>query len=136
MRALRAVTLTLPWPPSLNSSRSSVKGRLILTVGARAYYRAVQNALPTGPVDPLSGRLHVTIRFWPPSRIAGRKWDIANREKIVCDALTKQRVWIDDEQIDTLMLLRGSPTKHGQVTLVAQEVPALHEFDSFLNPQE
>jgi Holliday junction resolvase RusA-like endonuclease len=50
-----------------------------------------------GQHSPLHGRLCVSMLFHGPS---ARKYDISNFVKTTEDALTKARVWVDDEQID------------------------------------
>lgn len=108
----RTVLLTLPWPPSTNKIWRAVAGRILLSSAARTYLRKLGNTLPTGHVVPLTGRLHVTVTLCPPASLKGA-WDIANREKLANDGLTKQRVWLDDSQIDVLTLTRGEATQHG-----------------------
>jgi crossover junction endodeoxyribonuclease RusA len=104
---MKKLNLTLPWPPSLNRIYRAVSGRVVLSEEGRKYALQVSNALPTGHVEPLEGRLHVSIVFCPPEKLAGKKWDLCNREKIFCDALTKCRVWLDDEQVDSIEMRRG-----------------------------
>lgn len=117
----RTVTLRLPWPPSLNRIWRAVNNRVILSATARAYATAAANALPPGRVDPLRGRLTVTLQMCPPSTMGAKRFDIANREKLLCDTLTKQRVWLDDEQIDTMLIVRGEPSEKGHVDILIQE---------------
>lgn len=117
----RTVTLRLPWPPSLNRIWRAVNNRIILSEAARRYATAVANALPAGRVDPLRGRLIVTMSLCPPASQGAKKWDVANREKLVADILTKQRVWLDDEQVDTWLMTRGDPCESGHVDILIQE---------------
>lgn len=114
------VTYRLPWPPSVNRIWRAVAGRIVLSDAARRYAILAGNALPAGLVEPLRGRLAVQLTMCPPARV--RDWDIANREKILCDTLTKQRVWIDDEQIDAMLILRGNPDGDGYVDILIQEL--------------
>jgi crossover junction endodeoxyribonuclease RusA len=102
-----AMALKLPWPLSLNRIWRAVGGKVLLSFEARAYGRKVSNALPKGLVaPPIEGRLAVSILLCPPKNQNGR-WDVANREKLICDALTKNKVWVDDSQIDWICLARG-----------------------------
>lgn len=117
----RIVTLRLPWPPSLNRIWRAVNNRVILSDAARRYAAAAANALPAGRVEPLRGRLTVTLQMCPPASTGAKRWDIANREKLLCDTLTKQRVWLDDEQIDTMLIVRGDSSEHGHVDILIQE---------------
>lgn len=108
--------LTLPWPPSVNRIWRGWKGRIILSAEARKFKRAAAAALPAGRTPkPLEGRLLVWITLCAPLKLArgGQRWDIANREKLLCDVLTAQRVWHDDSQIDAMVILRGQPSGTG-----------------------
>lgn len=110
--------LTLPWPPSLNRIWRAVGGKILLSEAARDYKRAAAAALPIGRVPPpLTGRLLVWMTLHPPLKLAGARWDIANREKLMIDTLTEQRVWLDDSQIDAMVILRGEPSGAGRVEL-------------------
>ncbi len=118
-------TLTMPWPPSVNRIWRAFGGRIILSLLARNYAMAAARALPAGRVPtPLTGRLLVWLTMRPPVKLAkGRVWDIANREKCLCDAMTKQRVWLDDSQIDTLVIQRGAPCDTGCVEVTIHTIP-------------
>jgi len=119
----RSLVLSLPWPPSVNRIWRATLGRVVLSDAARKYSITCANALPTGPVDPLRGRLVVTMCMRPPATLKNRAHDIANREKILCDTLTKQRVWVDDSQIDLMIIARGAPCDEGRVEMLIQEMP-------------
>lgn len=117
--------LTMPWPPSVNRIWRAVLGRIILSQVARTYKARAAQALPAGRVPaPLTGRLLVWLTMCPPEKLdrSGKAWDIANREKLLCDALTAQRVWLDDSQIDALVILRGEPCKAGRVEVTIHTI--------------
>lgn len=116
----RTVLLTLPWPPSTNKIWRAVRGRVLASKAARVYKARVAAWLPVGPVRPLTGRLIVWMTLHPPATLE-QVWDIANREKALMDALTAQRVWVDDSQIDSLMLVRGKAVGEGYVELAIRE---------------
>lgn len=118
---MRTITLTLPWPPSVNKIWRAVAGRIVLSAAARQYAIRAANALPTGHVAPLRGRLKVRMELFPPAGV-NSKWDIGNREKCVCDVLTKQRVWLDDSQIDDLHIIRKDAVKDGQLIMTIVEI--------------
>lgn len=110
--------LILPWPPSLNRIWRAVGGKILLSMIARKYKKAAAAALPVGRVPPpLTGRLLVWMTLHPPLKLARSRWDIANREKLMIDCLTEQRVWLDDSQIDAMVILRGEPSGAGRVEL-------------------
>lgn len=117
--------LVLPWPPSLNRIWRVFGKRIILSKAARAYHRAAAAALPRGRVPkPFTGPLSVVLVMHPPAEGQQKqRWDIANREKCLCDALTKQRVWLDDSQIDDLRMLRGDPVAGGSVDVYIETLP-------------
>lgn len=100
------------------------KASIVLSEEARDYQSRAAAALPTGRVaPPLTGRLLVWMTLHPPLNMGKRKWDIANREKLMIDCLTHQRVWLDDSQIDGMVILRGEPVGAGRVDIV------IHRFD-------
>lgn len=115
INARLAVRLTLPWPPSLNRIWRVVNSKICLSLNARRFKKAVINALPKGPVIPaLTERLGVHLVLCPPANIADSAWDIANREKLICDTLTQQKLWVDDSQIDYISIARGKPFATGR----------------------
>lgn len=132
MTATLTRKLTMPWPPSVNAIWRVFGGRIILSSKARDYAKQVARALPPGRVPPpMTGRLWVWLVMNPPARMArgkrgGETWDIANREKCLCDALTKQRVWLDDSQIDVMVIQRGQPAGLGSVDVTIVTIPADH----------
>jgi crossover junction endodeoxyribonuclease RusA len=122
---MKTFNITLPWPPSMNRLYRAVAGRVLLSEEGRRYALQVSNSLPTGHVSPLTGRLTVELVFCPPEKLVDKSWDIANREKVFCDALTKCRFWLDDDQIDDLRMVRGpavSTYPSGAVFLSVTEV--------------
>lgn len=108
----------------MNRIWRAVGGRILLSALARRYHKAAANALPSGKVEPLRGRLAVHVVLHPPVKLEARKtlWDVMNREKCMCDALTKQRVWLDDSQVDDFHVARGSPIGKGYADLTITEI--------------
>jgi crossover junction endodeoxyribonuclease RusA len=119
---MRTVELTLPWPPSVNRIWRAVGGRILLSLLARQYHRRVANALPPGKVETLRGRLAVEVVLHPPGTLKNVRHDVMNREKAMCDALTKQRVWLDDSQIDEFHMMRGQPMGAGSAMMTITEI--------------
>lgn len=76
------MTLTLPYPPSANHRRNA-QGRTHVSTSAKEYKKSVQTLCLLHRVEPLHGRLKVTIHLWRP-RKAGV---LNNRIKILIDAL-------------------------------------------------
>jgi crossover junction endodeoxyribonuclease RusA len=115
----------MPWPPSVNRIWRAVGGRVILSLVARQYGKSAAKWLPVGRVRaPMRGRLAVWLTMCPPVKLqrGGNAWDIANREKCLCDALTKQRIWLDDSQIDMMVIQRGAPSAAGHVDVTIHTI--------------
>lgn len=114
------LTLTLPWPPTGNMywrhpNRGPLAGRHLISAEGRAYRKAVMRAVVA--IQPFRERLHVAIHAYPPDR---RRRDLSNLPKGLEDALTHAGVWVDDEQIDHLELIRHAVVKGGRVEVVIQ----------------
>ena len=112
--------LTLPWPPTSNHAYATVttKGasRRVKSAAARNY--ALVAAILTKRVHPLPiftsrDRLDVSITLHPPD---ARRFDIANREKILIDAISRV-VGFDDSQIDRICITRGDLHQDGIVNV-------------------
>ncbi len=114
--------LVLPFPPSLNRIWRAVGGTVKLSAAARAWNEKAARCLPVGRVNTLKGRLAVTLHIHGPERLKNVAFDLANREKLLCDLLTKQRVWADDSLIDKLLLVRGECAGQGFVVVTIEEL--------------
>lgn len=115
------ITLTLPWPPSTNTIWRNVRGRTLLSRKGREYRRAVmaQVAGENAAIG-LADRLSVVVTLYPPDK---RKRDIDNHGgKALLDAITHAGVWLDDEQIDHLTIIRGEKTQGGACRVEIKEV--------------
>jgi len=108
------IEFELPFPPTLNHACGRKGNKSYLTQEQKDYRKAVAGALAWGELHdadsplatlefPLPGRLAVALRFYEPDR---RKRDLDNLPKAVLDALTHAGLWVDDAQIDCLMLAR------------------------------
>lgn len=115
------IDLTLPWPPSTNSIWRNVAGRTLLSRKGRQYRKDVASAVAEQHQgQPLAGRLAVSVTLLPPDR---RKRDIDNHGgKALLDALTHAGVWVDDEQIDRLTIVRGERERGGLALVEITEV--------------
>lgn len=123
----------LPYPPSTNAiwkSRVIGKGRkafvsTYLTKVGVQYRRDVQAAILErfGVIKPLRCRLSVRLVVVPPDR---RRRDIDNTIKSVFDSLTHAGVWVDDEQIDRIEVIRGPVTKPGWLDVSIERIAAQH----------
>lgn len=107
---------TLPYPTSINGYWRSFRGRQIISKRGREYREKAIEAMQSLSLDNenLSERLTVAITFNPPTL---RKYDVDNFCKGVFDALTHSGFWIDDEQVDMLILIKGEKVKGGEVEI-------------------
>ena len=103
------LTLTLPFPPSIN--HYYVRGR-ILSDRAKAYRKEVYYTVPR--IDPLQGPLRVDMDIYPKSR---HRYDVDNLAKATLDALTHAGIWQDDSQVVSLCITKRDFLKGGQVIL-------------------
>jgi crossover junction endodeoxyribonuclease RusA len=122
------IDLCLPWPPSVNRIWRSVGGRVLLSADGRAYRQAVAVAVleQHGAGDPLTGRLSMTIRAYPPDR---RRRDVDNMAKAILDAIEHAgSVYVNDSQIDHLSIRRMNVATPGRVDVSIGEID-LHDSD-------
>lgn len=121
------LTLTLPWPPSVNALYATVHGRRVLSKAGREYHQAVHKSvvMQVGrnpcAANSLFGlaRVAYTAEVYPPDR---RRRDLSNLVKALEDALTYAKVWDDDSQVDRLTIVRGASCKGGSVFIEIDEV--------------
>ena len=119
------ISITRPWPPSVNRIWRCVGGRVLLSAAGRSYRHAVAVAVleQNPPYYLLTGRLSMTIKAYPPDR---RKRDIDNLAKACLDAIQSTKlVFIDDSQIDHLSIHRCAVEKPGRLEIQIWE----HETD-------
>ncbi len=106
--------LELPFPPSVNHLWRRVGHRTLLSRGGRAFRRSVQAVLSARGVQPIAGRLAVTIDVYPPDR---RRRDLDNALKALLDALQHGGAYHDDAQIDDLHIRRCECVPGGRVCI-------------------
>ena len=105
-------TLTLPWPPTSNHAYATVRtktgtSRRAKSQAARNYALLAQVLTKRGhptPIFTATDRIAVTLLLHPPD---ARRFDIANREKILIDAISPV-LGFDDSQIDRITIQRAS----------------------------
>jgi crossover junction endodeoxyribonuclease RusA len=104
----------MPWPPSVNAWKSPFRNRMILTKRGREYRVAAIAKLKELHLDGemRSERLSVSLVLNPPTL---RKYDIDNFCKSLFDALTVGEFWLDDEQVDKLIVTKGVKIKGGNI---------------------
>lgn len=109
---------TMPWPPTVNHFHQPIRvgkgARIIKGVKARKYSADIVDYFINIGVggEQLSGRLSVRLILHPPTLA---KYDVDNRTKGVFDALSESGFWIDDEQVDVLIIKKADKIKGGSV---------------------
>ena len=101
-----AVEFMIPYPPSGNHIwKHTQAGAHYLTPKAQLYYQTVAvEVMRQSAHRGLEGRLGVRCVIYPPDK---RRRDMDNAWKVISDACTRARVWIDDNQIDQITLFRA-----------------------------
>jgi crossover junction endodeoxyribonuclease RusA len=95
---------------------------VILSKRGREYRKACVSEVHRqlgGKPEPLTGRLSVHARFYPPDK---RRRDLDNHWKSLLDALTHAGVWDDDCQIDHLVADREEKQKGGLAVVEVGEL--------------
>jgi crossover junction endodeoxyribonuclease RusA len=121
----KQITMTLPWPPSVNTYWRNVTigkaARVLISKRGREYREACGHQVYTQriPRGQLSGKLAVQIMAMPPDR---RERDLDNLLKGLLDALKTSGVIRDDADIDDLHIRRGPVVKDGAVHLTLCEI--------------
>lgn len=115
------ITITLPWPPSTNSIWRNVDGQTLLSKKGRTYRRKCRDLCVVAGIAGLkyAGRLRARIVLQPPNK---QRRDVDNHCKAILDALTHAGVWIDDEQIDDMHVLRGDIVSSGYAIVTIQPI--------------
>ena len=97
-----AITLTLPWPPSVNKYWRTFQGRMIISAEGRSYRKAVADqVLIQRGAKHYAGKLRVNIEAFRPDN---RRRDLDNLLKAVLDGCTHAGVWEDDSNIVDLRI--------------------------------
>lgn len=115
------IVVRLPMPPSAGSRFAVYKGRMILTAKARAWKQSAEwDVRKQYQGQPIKGRVQVTLTLHPAANKDGsarrRVMDRDNACKATLDALNGI-VYMDDSQIDPLIVTKGECKPQGGVTL-------------------
>ena len=114
------ISLTLPYPPSMNTYWRNVAGRTLLSVKGRLYKTAVGRAVSWSRANKnLSCRLSVHIKLYPADK---RKRDLDNSCKAILDGMQAAGVYLDDSQIDRLLVERCEIEKGGAAVVTVEEM--------------
>lgn len=108
------IFLTLPYPPSVNTYWGFQGHRRFLTNNAVKFKKEVAHQVSQAPTKFTDERLEVVITLNPPDK---RVRDIDNIAKPTLDALVSAGLFIDDGQIDRLVIIRSNIVKGGCMTV-------------------
>ncbi|MFZ7342926.1 RusA family crossover junction endodeoxyribonuclease [Avibacterium volantium] len=115
---MRDLTLTLPYPPTVNHYWKHTKsGVHYVTTQGKAYQQTVKNLTKNTPH--FAGKMALNIAIYPPDN---RRRDIDNIFKALLDALTKAGVIEDDSLIFKLSAEKCGAVKGGKVEVVIGEI--------------
>jgi crossover junction endodeoxyribonuclease RusA len=114
-----AITLELPYPPSVNHYWRRVGARTLISREGRRFRARVCARLALRSGGPLSGRVAVHVTAHPPDR---RRRDLDNAMKALLDALAHGGVYEDDGQVDRIEIERGELVPGGKVVVRIEEV--------------
>ena len=113
------IHLTLPIPPTINHYYGQSGKRKYIKPAGIAYRQKVAEIVSDARHSTLEGRVMLFVAVHPANRI---RQDLDNRMKALQDALTSAGVWVDDSQIDALVLIRKPVIKGGRVDVVITEI--------------
>ena len=117
---MKELYLELPFPPTVNSYYSKTQRGIYISKKGRAFRDLCaeccveQNAYGIY----ISERLYLDVILYPPDN---RTRDLDNYMKALLDSLTIAKVWVDDEQIDGLNIMRGKVVTGGRCVLRISE---------------
>lgn len=110
------ISLTLPWPTSVNSLwRHGQRGVYMTAAGKAFRENVIADVFSAGAPRVRKGsRVAVLVEAFPPNQ---RKCDLDNLLKGTLDALTYSKVWEDDEQVDDVRVIRRAALPPGKLTV-------------------
>tara|TARA_R110000803_G_scaffold95395_5_gene163407 strand:+ start:9053 stop:9409 length:357 start_codon:yes stop_codon:yes gene_type:complete len=111
----------MPWPPSVNGYWRTFRNRQIISKRGREYRKSALLLLDSMDLsnEKLSSRLSVSVTLNPPTL---RKYDVDNFTKAAFDALSVANFWIDDEQVDRLIVTKGIKTQGGNIQIKVEVI--------------
>jgi len=108
----------LPYPPSINHYYLHTSNGVILGAKGKKYRRDVGLLLHRYRGYCEDRRLAVTINMFPPDK---RKRDIDNILKCTLDAMEHADVFVNDNQIDMLTVIRRNVVSGGSLSIWISE---------------
>lgn len=102
---------TLPYPPSINHYWRRVGPRTLISREGRRFRKRVLAILAAMGIQPLEGRLAVSVEVHPPDN---RRRDLDNVFKALLDAMQHGGAYADDSQIVRLSIEKRKPIEGGK----------------------
>ena len=118
------IKLSLPFPPTVNHMWGFAGKRKYLKKEAHEFRRIVQEAAIEAQAK-ISGRIAIFVALYAPTK---RKYDLDNRIKSLLDALEHAGVFLNDEQIDFIWVVRREPVTGGLCKIVLVENDKAHQM--------
>jgi len=109
----------LPYPPSVNHYWRRVGSRTLISREGRRFRQHVLAILATMHVQPLHGRLAVSVEVHPPDN---RRRDIDNVFKALLDAMQHGGAYVDDSQIVKLSIEKRKPIVGGKTVVQIEKL--------------
>ena len=106
----------LPFPPSVNTLRASVRGRLITSSAGRKYYKAVAERMAELWLSGEGIAVPVTISLVMHHKMNVR-YDVSNYLKAYEDALVKCGFLVDDHLIEYASIKKGEKVAGGKLVV-------------------
>lgn len=111
------VTLTLPWPPTVNTYWRRNGHRYFVTAEGVRFREAVR-AVALGRVERMDGPVILRLRAEPPDN---RRRDLDNVMKALLDGLQHGGVYADDSQVKRIEAEMFEPVAGGKVIVTVEE---------------
>lgn len=106
----------LPFPPSVNTLRASVRGRLITSSAGRKYYKVVADRMSELGLAGEGIATQVTISLVMHHKMNAR-YDVSNYIKAYEDALVKCGFIVDDNLIEYASIKKGEKVAGGKLVV-------------------
>lgn len=113
------IHLTLPLAPTINHYYQQSGYRKYIGKAGLKFRQQVAEIVAQAGHATIEGRVWVFVSVSPANKI---RQDIDNRAKPLQDALTHAGVWLDDSQVDLLLLYRRPVIKGGKMEVLILEV--------------
>lgn len=116
------MTLTLPYPPSMNTYWRRNGHRYFIAPAGIAFRTEVEAYCMAAGLRPIAGNVALSVSLVPGDR---RRRDIDNVLKPLLDALTHGGAWHDDAQVKALSVTMGDPApRQGRCVVTVMEMRA------------